>query len=99
MSLQVTDPAEIVPGTVALIKPDSWFYGPDGKIYEAVYGPCYVIEAKDLLGLKPSQSANWYLQVGDGDNKFIFAGCQVHYAAIFPACPRTATVIDATQEG
>jgi hypothetical protein len=59
-----------------------WFFGKDGQQYKSVWGKSKVLEAKDILGLKPSNSANWYLQVGDNENAVFVAGCRIHYAMI-----------------
>lgn len=69
-------------GEYLLIQTDDWWAAPDGQKYNAVWGLCRIIEAKELLGLKPSQSANWYLQVGENENAMFIAGCRIHYAHV-----------------
>lgn len=96
MTLKHTDGLLLEPGATALVTTDSWFIGPDGRDYKGAYGPCTVIEAKDLLGLAPKSSANWYLQVGYGNKMVIIAGCQVHYAAMPAQCPQSPAIWDAS---
>jgi hypothetical protein len=85
----------IEPGTIALIKPDEWFYGPDGHAYTAVYGPVFAIKAELVLGFKPKNSADWFLQVGEGDKAVLLAGCRIHYAGLFSKCPPSSDIYDA----
>ena len=69
-------------GEYLLVTCDNWFYGKDGQKYDGVWGLCRIIEAKEVLGLKPTSSANWYAQFGDGENAMIVAGCRIHYAQV-----------------
>jgi hypothetical protein len=62
----------------------NWFYAPDGKQYNAVYGFLYAIkEAKESLGFAPHRShANWVLNIGN----MTITGCQVNYAIECDTC-------------
>jgi hypothetical protein len=71
----------ITPGKRYLITADHWFLAPDGEEYRGVWGKCKVVEAKEQFGFVPQRpSTNWFLQVGEGENSMILAGCQIHYA-------------------
>ena len=61
-----------------LITTDSWFLGPDGNQYKAVFGTVTaVLTDKEYLGITTNrQSTNWYLVIGE----MVIAGCQIHYA-------------------
>lgn len=87
--------AELPRGTVALVKPDDWFYGADGRSYAAAYGPIFALKAEDVLGFKPKNSADWFLQVGEGARAVLIAGCKIHYAGLFDSCPASAEIYDA----
>ena len=64
-----------------LISTDGWFLGPDGKMYQGVWGDAKIFDDNSVLGIKTNRgSANWYVMVGTEDNHVIIAGCQVHYA-------------------
>lgn len=69
----------INPGDKVLVTTDGWFYGKDGKSYRGAWGTANIMHAKDLLGINPSRSTNWYLLLGIGENQIIIAGCQIHY--------------------
>lgn len=69
-------------GEFLLIETDDWFNAPDGMKYKSIWGKCKVHDAKDILGFKPSQSTNWYMQIGDNENAMIVAGCRIHYAQV-----------------
>lgn len=60
-----------------LITTQSWFYGPDGVQYRAVWGTLKsVTSAKDALGFSVNHShANFYVHIGNT----IIAGCQALY--------------------
>ena len=63
-----------------LITTDNWFYAPDGQQYRAAWGNVTII-SDDVLGIKTNaRSANWFAQVGDGENSVLIAGCQIHYS-------------------
>lgn len=64
-------------GKKYLITCDSWFYGPDGESYRAVFGTVHAVNsAKDTLGIETNgRSTNWYVMIGN----MILAGCQIHY--------------------
>jgi len=68
-------------GEFLLITTDSWFYGPDGRLYNGVWGKAKVIEFKKILGFAPRKSENWSLVFG-GDRPVFIAGCQIHYAVM-----------------
>lgn len=64
-----------------LITTDSWFFGPDGFQYRAVWGEVQIIEDDKALGIRTNaRSSNWYAKVGTEENHVIVAGCQIHYA-------------------
>lgn len=64
-----------------IITSDSWFIGPDGEEYRAVWGEVQVLE-DSFLGVRTNRnSTNWFLRVGTDDDHVIIAGCQVHHAA------------------
>ncbi len=66
-------------GQKYLITSDSWFYGTDGNQYKAAYGVCKVVEFKEVFGFIPQRpSTNWLMQIGEGENQVIIAGCQIH---------------------
>lgn len=52
-----------------LVTTDDWFSG-------GVWGLCKVVEAKEIFGFKPSGNANWYLQVGTGEDAVFVVGCE-----------------------
>jgi hypothetical protein len=93
--LTTDDIGPIQSGTIALVKPDEWFYGPDGRAYTAAYGPITAIKAEQVLGFKPKNSADWFLQVGYEDKAVLLAGCRVHYAGLFAKCPPSSEIYDA----
>jgi hypothetical protein len=63
-----------------LITTDSWFHGPDGKQYRAVWGEVKIL-SDEILGLKTNaRSSNWFARIGTETNHVIVAGCQIHYA-------------------
>lgn len=70
-----------------LISTDSWFYGPDGEQYRAVWGDCEVILAKEELGFVPTHGTNWFARIGRGAGSIIIAGCHIHYAIEAPEPP------------
>lgn len=69
-------------GEYLLIETDDWFTAPNGQKYKSVWGKCKVLDAKEILGFKPSQSTNWYLQVGSDEKAMFVAGCRIHYAHV-----------------
>jgi hypothetical protein len=69
-------------GRLLLLTVDDWFTYKDGNAYKHICGVCKPVEAKDLLGFKPSNGTNWYMQVGDGDGAVFIAGCRIHYAVV-----------------
>lgn len=64
-------------GATYLITTDNWFTGPDGGLYNAVFGTINSIDSDEtILGLKTNRgSSNWYINIGN----MVVAGCQVHY--------------------
>lgn len=74
-------PLHLTPGERMLIIADDWFAGPDGIDYKRVWGPTKIVAAKDLLGLEPRNSANWFAAVGPDGHEVLIAGCRIHYAA------------------
>lgn len=71
-------------GEKALITTDNWFWAPDGRQYNGVFGTIKGIKtAEATLGIKPNgKSANWYLEIGN----MVIAGCQIHYAVRACTC-------------
>lgn len=94
-TLDKKDMLDIKPGHVALVKSDDWFYGADGREYHAAYGPCYILRAEDLMGFKPKNSGDWFVQVGSGEKSVLLAGCRVHYVGLFPDIPKNNNIYDA----
>lgn len=82
-------------GQKALITSDSWFYGPDGCTYRAVFGTVHKItNAEETLGIKPNaRSTNWYVHIGN----MVVAGCQIHFAIRTDKC-RLGEVSDYREE-
>jgi len=95
------DPAPsplLQPGTLALVMSDDYFLSPDGRQLRCVFGPVTVLRAKDWLGFEPKNSANWFVQVGQGERAVIIAGCRVHYALPGVTAPPSAEVYDARDQ-
>lgn len=65
-----------------LVTTNEWFKAKDGQQYKAVWGTAKVMKAEDLLGFKPSRSANWFLFFDAGDDSMIVGGCQISYAQV-----------------
>jgi len=66
-------------GEKYLVTSDSWFYGTDGNQYKSAYGICKIVEFKEAFGFVPQRpSTNWLMQIGEGENQVIIAGCQIH---------------------
>jgi hypothetical protein len=84
------------PGTLTLVTTDDWFQAPDGT-FKAAWGPCTVIKAEDLLGFKPAQSTNWFLQVGYPPNSVLIAGCRIHYAMPMEKMPTQKDIFIGSQ--
>ncbi len=74
-------------GKDVLFTCDKWFYAPDGKTYNAVWGTLKGIhKIDDLFGFSArvtSNMANYVFEVGN----IAIAGCQVHYAVLCPESP------------
>lgn len=63
-----------------LISTDAWFYAPDGRQYNAVWGEVEIV-SDSILGIKTNvRSSNWFAKIGSEENHVIVAGCQIHYA-------------------
>lgn len=76
-----------------LITTDNWFYAPDGKQYNAVWGDIEIV-SDSILGIKTNvRSSNWFAKVGSKNNHIIVAGCQIHYAVKCFNKPNTDDVI------
>ena len=61
-----------------LITTDAWFYAPDGKQYNAVWGEVEIV-SDSILGIKTNvRSSNWFAKVGTEHKHVIVAGCQIH---------------------
>ena len=70
---------EIIGGKY-LISTDNWFFAPNGKQYNAVWGDVKIV-SDAILGIKTNmRSTNWFAKVGTEKNHVIIAGCQIHYA-------------------
>lgn len=72
-------------GKKYLITTDTWFLGPDGESYKAVFGTLIgIFPDTEILGLAKTNrnSANWYIEIGN----LIIAGCQIHYALRTDSC-------------
>jgi hypothetical protein len=68
-------------GQKYVVNTDNWFVAPDGQIYKAAWGTCYLKSIKEVFGFEPSRpSTNWYLEIGGEGKEVIVAGCQIHYA-------------------
>jgi len=77
-----------------LITTDEWFFAKDGQSYRAIWGKVKIIEGKDLLGLTPKNSANWYAQIGEDEESIVLiAGCRIHYAQMCPTVPTGTHVL------
>lgn len=67
-------------GEKYIVTSDNWFLAPDGQEYRAAYGVCHLLKMEDVFGFTPQRpSTNWFMQVGEGDNMVMIAGCQIHY--------------------
>ncbi len=84
------------PPFTAAITFDSWFFAPDGQQYRTAFGLIQVLKAKDVLGLEPKNSANWFVQIGSGERAVLLAGCQVHSAMLCSTKPTGPHVYDAS---
>ena len=68
-----------------LISTNMGFYGPDGEQYQAVWGKAKIVNAEEKFKFKfksksNRHSVNWYVEVGEGEQSIIIAGCQINYA-------------------
>ena len=82
-------------GKKHLVTTQSWFFGPDGNQYRAIWGTVQVKEAKDHYGFTPNRHhANWIVEIGDGDKKATVTGCEVLYAL---RCEERPTEIPGTE--
>lgn len=85
---------EQIEGPLLIQLPD-WIRGADGNQYNVVWGRAAVLKAEEVLGVKPHNSANWFLSVGSGERRILIAGCRVHYVSICPVCPEGGNVYNA----
>ena len=71
-------------GKPALITCDQWFFAPDGKTYQGVWGTIKAVhDSENVLGVRTNaKSTNWYIEIGN----MIIAGCQVHYIIACDHC-------------
>jgi len=77
-----------------LITTDNWFYAPDGKQYNAVWGNVEIV-SDAILGIKTNvRSSNWFAKVGREENFIVVAGCQIHYAVKCKIKPHDGDVIE-----
>jgi len=77
-----------------LISTDSWFFAPDGRQYNAVWGEVKISE-DTFLGIKTNRnSSNWFAIVGPDHNHVVIAGCQIHYAVKCNSRPKFKNVAD-----
>ncbi len=75
----LVEPPSFFDGPV-LVTCDDWLRAKDGRQYRAVWGAARLVKAEELLGFKPTNSANWGLIIGEGSPDAIFiAGCRIHY--------------------
>lgn len=87
-------------GKKYLVTADAWFYGSDGQQYRAAYGICRTITMTEAFGFTPQRpSSNWFLQVGEGENSVIIAGCQIHYAVRLDKKPYQITETFSNEHG
>lgn len=70
----------------------SWFVGPDGKQYKAIWGNLKAVhEAGKTMGFIPNRShANWFYEIGNS----VIMGCQVLYMIKCEAKPNVEPVKD-----
>lgn len=79
-----------------LITTDAWFFAPDGRQYNSVWGDVEILE-DNLLGVKTNRnSTNWFAKIGSENNHVIVAGCQIHYALKSDIKPLNEIVNDHT---
>lgn len=77
-----------------LISTDNWFFAPNGKQYNAVWGDVEIL-SDSFLGVKTNyRSANWFAKIGTEKNHVIVAGCQIHYAVKCEEKPNLNNVSD-----
>lgn len=79
-------------GEYLLLSTSKWFYAKDGQQYKAAWGKCRVIAAVDVLGFQPKNSANWLIQVGEGEDALFLMGCQVNYVQLCQKPPLGTSV-------
>ena len=77
-----------------LITTDNWFYAPDGKQYNCVWGNVEIV-SDSILGIKTNvRSSNWFAKIGSDENYIIVAGCQIHYAIKSENKPNTDDILE-----
>lgn len=85
---------ERIDGPLLIQLPD-WVRTGDGNQYNLIWGRASVMKAEEVLGVKPHNSANWFLCVGSGEKRMLIAGCRIHYVLICPVCPEGGNVYNA----
>jgi len=80
-------------GALMFVMTDDWVLYPDGNQYKGFWGWCKIIEAKELFGFRPAGDANWFLQIGRGENAMLIAGCRIHYAVFCKTRPTAKDVL------
>ena len=65
-----------------LITTNVWFTAKDGQLYKAVWGKCKIHTIKDALGFEPKAGANWFIQIGPGEDTMFIMGSQINYAQV-----------------
>lgn len=89
---------QVSPGMTATIFADDFFIGPDGRDYRGAFGPIVVVKAEQVLGFKPKNSADWFVQIGDNLETAVFiAGCRIHYFNLSPKKPPNSVIFDTTK--
>ena len=87
------DTSKIKTGVEMLISIDDWVYAKGEVQYKRIWGKCKVVEAKNLLGFKPTGDTNWYMQVGTGVDTMFIAGCRIHYAQLCEKKPTSSNIL------
>lgn len=78
-------------GKKAIVRTDCFVVLPDGRQSCLLYGEINVVDAKDILGFKPSHSTNWFLAMGSQKNVLV-AGCQIHTMCLTDIAPSNPEV-------
>jgi len=77
-----------------LITVSDWFSAKDGQTYKAVWGRCKLHLAK-TLGVKNlgGNHADWFMQVGCGEDTVFITGCRINYAQVCTERPQGQGVL------